>query len=216
MSAARKWPYAPWAHAKACRCPTCLIPEDAIRGLAGVGSTGFDGMQLAGENGPIDVVASTQAGTWGRPPAADGSMFGLNRKAPTRLSKADDAYEARFTVAGINFVTRMDGRLVRVLGRSAIQAWEVMAHEVQHHLGSIRPLPDVEQLARALFRTDVHVREFVRSVADHHAPVDGRVWYDDARFFAAMETAWERDEGGWRTEAHARAEALLEALRGDR
>lgn len=71
------------------------------------------------------------------------------------------------------------------------------------------PMPTVEQLARALWNNDDRVLDFLMTVADHRRP-DG---HDSERWQRAKQIAWERDEGGWRSEAETKAMLVLDDLR---
>lgn len=82
------------------------------------------------------------------------------------------------------------------------------------------PLPSVEALARALFETDQRVRDLLQRVGDA-CPRTMREGENPltfastvlARWDRALQVAWDRDEQGWRTEALARADAVLDVLK---
>lgn len=83
------------------------------------------------------------------------------------------------------------------------------------------PMPTVEQLARAIWRTDRRVIAFCASVDDAVAPPQpadadwAKVGEEVVRRHErALDIAWTRDEHGWATEAQQRAEQILDVLRG--
>lgn len=82
----------------------------------------------------------------------------------------------------------------------------------------------LEKLARLLFETDARVQDFLRTRAETKQRDDAstRVMIQEIlhglgpreesileRWPRACETAWSRDEGGWRTEAMARAHKMI-------
>lgn len=86
-------------------------------------------------------------------------------------------------------------------------------------------LPTVEQLARALFETDPRVQVFVRERSDaalfiHDEPGatlpanvrGGETAVDVSKAVRVARIAWDRDEGGWRTEIWHRAETVLAVM----
>jgi hypothetical protein len=80
--------------------------------------------------------------------------------------------------------------------------------------GSFTCISSEEQLAKLLWRTDVRVSDFLARVADHRV-VDGpSEATDGGRLQRAREIAWERNEGGWRTEAEARAKDMFVVAEG--
>lgn len=66
-------------------------------------------------------------------------------------------------------------------------------------------------LAKALFRTDARAVVFVDGVADcGNYAGEYEDWdYSDERLERAWAVAWERNEGGWRTEAETRAREVI-------
>ncbi len=83
-------------------------------------------------------------------------------------------------------------------------------------------LPTIAELARALFETDPEVTRFCASVDDAMPPatlsIAERVKAQEEasrRWARARQIAWERDEGGFRSRALDRAEAVSDRLKGD-
>lgn len=85
----------------------------------------------------------------------------------------------------------------------------------------------VAELSRALFETDEDVKAFVAKVADAElahlrrgvplpvgAPENSAASFSPERAMKAMQTAWERDERGWRDRAEQRAAGMLPMLKG--
>lgn len=74
----------------------------------------------------------------------------------------------------------------------------------------VEVLPSVEKLAKALWNTDKRVIKFVgdKSEAAHAKGGDGLRWN------RVEQVAWERDEGGWRTESMHRAKEMLMPVGG--
>lgn len=69
-------------------------------------------------------------------------------------------------------------------------------------------------VARALFRTDPRAIAFVESVSDHLCwPSYEGADINYERLEDAWAKAWERNEGGLRTEAQSRARAMLDVIR---
>jgi len=64
------------------------------------------------------------------------------------------------------------------------------------------------RLARALFETDPRVIAFVTLVSDCTVTLPSGKVTEAVRYQKAMQTAWTRDENGWRTEAGERAKAI--------
>lgn len=72
-------------------------------------------------------------------------------------------------------------------------------------LEPVRRRPSLERIAKALFDTDERVIQFAKQVSDSPEP-----WGD--RFQMACDKAFERDEKGWRKDAEARAELMMDSM----
>jgi len=62
--------------------------------------------------------------------------------------------------------------------------------------------------ARGLFETDARVQAHITKVSDYTLRGPEWVHIDPVRYKKAMQTAWDRNESGWRTEAEAKAKLL--------
>lgn len=97
----------------------------------------------------------------------------------------------------------------------AINARLAQAHAMLGARYEPPAVPSVEQIARALFKTDERVKAFVRSVADDSIRVSPGVYEVNlgaGKRIKAMQIAWERDEQGWRSEATERASNVRAVL----
>ncbi len=100
----------------------------------------------------------------------------------------------------------------------------ISAEDALRLLDMPEPEPSLthDTLARALFNTDAEVDAFVSHVSEWAADAEccqadftgpcARCDAQQARYERAQETAWGRDEQGWRSRAVERAEAVLTAL----
>ena len=72
--------------------------------------------------------------------------------------------------------------------------------------------PDVHVLAHAIFESDPRVVAFLDLKAERRSGVDANgVTITIAKAYPVAEIAWNRDEGGWATEARERAKRIVEA-----
>lgn len=107
----------------------------------------------------------------------------------------------------------LDGKLLTMCRNNPVAIADAFAHEVRGLLKQLVTCPTQEEYARALFESDPRVVSFVKSVADgvcHVGPGDYQFNLD--AFARAMDTAYRRDESGWRTEAWYRAAAMITAI----
>ena len=71
------------------------------------------------------------------------------------------------------------------------------------------PNATVEKVARGIFETDPRVTDFVSKVSDCTLRCTANAFVmDSGRYQKAMQTAWDRDERGWRSDAEQRAKSL--------
>lgn len=75
------------------------------------------------------------------------------------------------------------------------------------------PALDRNKLARALFKSDPRVQKFATERGETVTKIPGLLTFNWYAHETMLEKMWNLNEGGWRAEAKARADAVLALLR---
>lgn len=172
---------------------------------------GFTGLEIATAHGPIRVEPTTAANCPHCGRLIDGIHLCTNYAAPQKGALVD------------LWTRELESARKRIdeIWSSGDYMYRVGEYDEREPVASV----DQSDLAWSFWCTDPRVEAFVERVSDWPAPgnnltdcpcVEGEPCAKcdphTERYQRCLDLAWERDEGGWRTEAERRAEEMMRVI----